>query len=62
MDVYIIDRELRHDKRYQIMKKWGSNGFSHVFPGVLFTLEEAKDTCTENNYNVVKIGDIWQCA
>ena len=61
MDVFIIDKELRTNKKYQVMTRRG-NCFFHVFPGQLFTLEEAKNICDKNGFNVVKIGDIWQCA
>lgn len=61
MDVYIIDQELNRAKKFQIMVK-RKNAFYHIFPGELFTLEEAKSTCIENGFNVLKIGNIWQCA
>lgn len=60
MDVVIINRELNRDKKYQIMYQSGC-GFIHVIPGNLFTLEEAKTICKENNLNIVKIGTIWEC-
>ena len=47
-------------KGWQVMKRNGS-GFIHVFPGVLFTLEEARNVCTEQNFDVVVTGDMWQC-
>ena len=37
-------------------------GYYHVFPGVLFTLDEARNECRERGFNVVAVGDIWQCA
>lgn len=61
MDVYIINQELNHTKKFQIMVKRKS-AFYHIYPGQLFTLEEAKNICDKNGFNVVKIGDIWQCA
>ena len=61
MDVYIINQELNRTRTFQIMVKRKS-AFYHIFPGQLFTLEEAKNTCNKNGFNVVKIGNIWQCA
>lgn len=61
MDAYIIDQELSHAKKFQVMVKRKS-AFYHIFPGQLFTLEEAKNICDKNGFNVVKIGGIWQCA
>ena len=60
MQVYIINQELRHAKRYQIMTKCGT-GFNHVFPGKLFTLEEAEHICDQNGYTVIMTGNMWQC-
>ena len=59
MNVCII-KQLEREKGYQIMKQCGS-GFNHVFPGKLFTLDEAKTICTQNAWTVDAIGDIWQC-
>lgn len=61
MNVYIINQELNRTKTFQIMVK-RKNAFYHIFPGELFTLEEAKNICDKNDFNVVKIGNIWQCA
>lgn len=58
--VYIINRELNREKQYQIMTGT-SCGFNHVFPGQLFTLERAKEICKENNFDIINIGNIWQC-
>ena len=60
MEVCIIDRELKSDRKYQIMIRVRC-GFNHVYPSVLFTLEDAKEICQLNGYTVVAIGDIWQC-
>ena len=60
MNVSIIDQEFNHPKIYQIMVS-NNFGFTHVFPGQLFTLEEAKTICNDNNYIVDSIGTIWQC-
>lgn len=60
MNVCIINRELNRDKQYQIMFQSGC-GFDHVIPGNLFTLEQAKTICKENNFNIVAIGTIWEC-
>ena len=48
------------EKGYQIMRR-AESGFIHVFPGVTFTLDEARDVCREHNFNVVATGDFWQC-
>lgn len=60
MNVSII-KQTHHEKGYQIMIAT-QYGFNHVYPGKLFTLEEAKTICSTNGFNVVSIGDIWQCA
>lgn len=60
MTVCIINQELHREKQYQIMRP-ANCGFSHVFPGKLFTLEQAKTICTENNFTVAKIGTVWEC-
>ena len=60
MDVVIINQELNREQQYQIMIQYGT-GFSHVYPGKLFTLEQAKEICKQNNLNVTAIGTIWQC-
>lgn len=59
-DVYIINRELGREEQYQIMTKDGC-GFSHVFPGKLFTLTDAEQTCKNNGFNVIKTGSMWAC-
>lgn len=59
--VCIIDRELQGEKRYQIMRR-DRYGFTHVFPGKLFTLEEAQAECEKYGFEVIAIGDIWQCC
>jgi hypothetical protein len=61
MTVCIIKHGFNHEKQYQIMIPV-RYGFNHVFPGKLFTLDEAKKICTDNNWIVKAIGDIWQCA
>lgn len=60
MKVVIIDRELNRERKYQIMYQSGY-GFNHVYAGNLFTLEEAKTICKENNLEITAIGNIWQC-
>lgn len=60
MNVCII-KQTHHEKGYQIMIE-DRFGFNHVYPGKLFTLEEAKQICKENNFNIAAIGDIWQCT
>lgn len=61
MHISIIDTGIQHKKRYQIMIAAGS-GFDHVFPGKLFTLEEAKAICEKHNFIIDSIGSIWQCT
>lgn len=61
MQVFIIDQGFNHKKKYQIMTQKAGT-FYHVYPGKLYTLEEAKTICSTNNYNIVSIGTIWQCA
>jgi hypothetical protein len=60
MDVVIINRELYKDKQYQIMTRAGS-GYNHIFPGKLFTLEQATGICKKSNFNILKIGNMWEC-
>ena len=48
------------EKGYQIMRRAGS-GFIHVFLGVTFTLDEAKDKCVECGFDVVAVGGMWEC-
>lgn len=60
MNVVIINQELNRDKQYQIMYQCG-NGFNHVYPGKLFTLDEAKTICKDNNLYITSIGNIWEC-
>ena len=45
---------------YQIMGRQYS-GYWHIFPGQLFTLEEAKAKCEEICATVVAVGDEWEC-
>lgn len=59
-----FDREVALVKRpsgeYQIMGRQYA-GFWHIFPGQLFTLEEAKAKCEEIGATVVAVGDEWEC-
>ena len=59
-DVCIVHTVEWADKGWQIMKRAGS-GFSHVFPGVTFTLDEARDRCVECGFDVVAMGGFWEC-
>ena len=59
-DVCIVHMIERDEKGWQIMKRTRS-GFNHVFPGVLFTLDEARDACRKHGFNVIATGDMWQC-
>ena len=60
MQVFIINQQLNHEKQYQIMIK-NNNCFYHVYPGKLYTVEEAKTICNNNNFTVVMIGTFYQC-
>ena len=59
-----FDREVALIKRpsgeYQIMGRQYA-GYWHIFPGQLFTLEEAKAKCEEIGATVVAVGDEWEC-
>lgn len=59
-----FDREVALVKRpsgeYQIMGRQYA-GYWHIFPGQLFTLEEAKAKCEEIGATVVAVGDEWEC-
>ena len=61
MNVCIINTEHQHEKHYQIMVPVRS-GFNHVYPGKLFTIEQAQQLCIDNNFTVLKIGTLYQCA
>lgn len=61
MNVFIINTERNHEKRYQIMTA-AQHGFNHVYPGKLFTLNQAIKIAGENNFNIAAIGNIWQCS
>lgn len=50
------------NKGWQVMKRNGS-GFFHVFPGITFTLDEARDKCVECGFDVVAVavcGNVWR--
>lgn len=59
MDVVIMERDLTIGIFYQIMTvtKYGLN---HVYPGKLFTLDEAKKECKKMKYVIHAIGDSWE--
>ena len=48
------------EKGWQIMRR-AESGFIHVFPGVVFTLDEARNACREHGFDVVATGDFWHC-
>lgn len=50
----------KDSKGWQIMRRAGS-GYNHVFPGVLYTKEEATNVCNNKGFRVVAVGDFWQC-
>ena len=60
MNVCIIDTG-QHEKHYQLMYP-AVCGFNHIYPGKLFTLDEAQQLCTSNGYTILKIGTLYQCA
>ena len=60
MNVCITKTVQHKEKGFQIMAK-RKNALWHVFPGRLFTLEEAEAVCKENGLNVVCVGDMWHC-
>ena len=62
MEVCIVNtvERLRNSKGWQIMKR-SESGYIHIFPGKMFTLADAKYECHKNNFNVVAIGNFWQC-
>ena len=62
MEVCIVNtvERLKNGKGWQIMKRCGS-GYDHVFPGKMFTLDDAKKECAKNDFVIIAIGDLWQC-
>lgn len=61
MDVCIVHMIEHKNRGWQIMRRTWC-GFYHVFPGVLFTIDEARNECRERGFNVIAVGDMWQCA
>ena len=60
MKTCIIDTERNTEQRYQIMRNSGTL-FEHLYPGKLFTLNQAKEICKQNNIEVYAIGTMWEC-
>lgn len=62
MDVCIVNtiERMKNGKGWQIMKRVPC-GFNHVFPGILFTLDEARNVCRDHGFDIVAVGDLWQC-
>ena len=62
MEVCIINtvERFRNSKGWQIMKRSGS-GYYHVFPGKMFTLDDAKKECAKNDFVIIAIGNFWKC-
>ena len=60
MQVCIVNTERNHQRRYQIMVNNGTL-FEHLYPSKLFSLEDAKSICKQNNYEIKAIGTMWQC-
>lgn len=62
MEVCIVNNveRLKNGKGWQIMNRCGS-GYDHVFPGKMFTLDDAKKECAKNNFTIIAIGDYWEC-
>ena len=62
MKVCIVNtvERLKNGKGWQIMKRSGT-GYDHIFPGKMFTLDDAKKECAKNNFTIIAVGDFWQC-
>lgn len=62
MEVCIVNTvsHLKNGRGWQIMERAGS-GYNHVFPGMLYAMEEAVNICNNKGFQVVAIGDFWQC-
>ena len=62
MEVCIVNtvERLKNGRGWQVMRRAGF-GYNHIFPGVLYTLEEAVDICNSKGFRVVAVGDFWQC-
>lgn len=59
MTIVIVDREKRNtDKKFQIMIKV-PYGLDHCFPGKLFTLADAVNTCKDKGWEVSAVGTFW---
>lgn len=51
---------LKNGRGWQVMRRV-SCGLAHV-EHELVTLEEAITYCNENNYQIIAVGDFWQCV
>ena len=58
MDVCIVHTIERKERGWQVMKRI-SYGFNHVFPGVLFTLDEARRQGNVVLWEEEKPGEWW---
>lgn len=59
MNVIIIKKVNPYKEECEILQPIIGTHFKHLFPDKLFTLEEAKTICTENNYNIITICSEW---
>ena len=59
MHVSILNQEFNREKTYQIMIVNGGAVY-HVYPGKLFTLEDAKTICNNNGFIIDAIGTLYQ--
>ena len=59
MHVSILNQGFTHEKTYQIMIV-KSGAVYHVYPGKLFTLEEAKTICNNNGFIIDAVGTLYQ--
>ncbi len=59
--VIIYKENSTNEKHYTILQPVIGSPFKHLFPDQLFTLEEAKEICLKNNYNIKKLAHEWAC-
>lgn len=60
MHVVIVDSEFKKARKFQIMRRAGSYGVDHVFPGKLFTLEQAREICAAHGFIIDAVGSLYQ--
>ena len=59
MNVVILDQQFNREKRFQIMRRV-NYGVYHIFPGQLFTLEQAREICAVYGFTIDAIGTLYQ--